>query len=572
MSRTDMNKETRRSNKTGGALRRGLSLLLCLLLIFPAVSALAEIIVIGSSVYSGWYVSEANFPDEVFREYLLSLCKTDYEFLRDSVEIYNLKTMNVSKSSQSSDSWRQGNITSLKGIEHFTYLTKIYCGGNKIASLDVSGRPSLEILLASENQLTSIDVSNNAKLDWLGLDNNQLTSIDLSKNTALTAINLAHNKLTSLDVSNNTALSEINCYSNALTSLDVSKNINLEHLDCDNNPIKTLDVSKNIAMKDLSCWACNLKTLDVSKNVNLTSLDCSVNQITVLDLSKIPALCELVQTAERLHNVDENLDYFYNDTAYLLIDPWTKVIAGSTVSEATADAPEATDDPETTEEPTLTDEPENPPTVGDTFTVSGLKYKVTAAKTVSFTGLEKAKSKATVTIPATVTCAGATFKVTEIAAKAMYKDTKVATVSIGKNVKTVGKNAFASCTKLKTVKGGAAVTAIKDSVFSGCKVLKTFPAMGKLQTIGANALKSCVKLASFTLGAAVKSIGKNAFNGCKALKTITVKTTKLTNSNVGAGAFKGIYSKATFKCPKSKLKAYKTLFVKKGAPKTCKFK
>ena len=51
-----------------------------------------------------------------------------------------------------------------------------------------------------------------------------------------------------------------------------------------------------------------------------------------------------------------------------------------------------------------------------------------------------------------------------------------------------------------------------------------------------------------------------------------MKTTKLTGSNVKAGAFKGIHSKATFKCPKKQLTAYKKLFVKKGAPKTCKFK
>ena len=69
----------------------------------------------------------------------------------------------------------------------------------------------------------------------------------------------------------------------------------------------------------------------------------------------------------------------------------------------------------------------------------------------------------------------------------------------------------------------------------------------------------------------MKSIGKNAFNGCKALKAITVKTTKLTDKNVGAAAFKNIYKKATFTCPKAKLKAYKKLFIQKGAPKTCKF-
>ena len=52
------------------------------------------------------------------------------------------------------------------------------------------------------------------------------------------------------------------------------------------------------------------------------------------------------------------------------------------------------------------------------------------------------------------------------------------------------------------------------------------------------------------------SIGKNAFNGCAGLKTITVKTEKLTNKNVGAGAFKGINKKATFKCPSNASQTY----------------
>ena len=105
----------------------------------------------------------------------------------------------------------------------------------------------------------------------------------------------------------------------------------------------------------------------------------------------------------------------------------------------------------------------------------------------------------------------------------------------------------------------------------GCKALDSFPVLKKLQTIGANAFKDCVKLAKFTLGAKVNSIGKNAFNGCKGLKYIDVKTKKLTEENVGAAAFKGIYKKATIQCPAKKLKAYKELFIEKGAPKTCIF-
>ena len=36
---------------------------------------------------------------------------------------------------------------------------------------------------------------------------------------------------------------------------------------------------------------------------------------------------------------------------------------------------------------------------------------------------------------------------------------------------------------------------------------------------------------------------------------------------IGKAAFKGIKSGATFKCPKSKVKAYKKLLAKAGAPK-----
>ena len=72
--------------------------------------------------------------------------------------------------------------------------------------------------------------------------------------------------------------------------------------------------------------------------------------------------------------------------------------------------------------------------------------------------------------------------------------------------------------------------------------------------------------------AAIKTIGKTAFYKCAKLKTITIKTTKLTTKTVGKNAFKGVYKKATVKVPAKKLKAYKTLLVKKGLPKTAKVK
>lgn len=153
---------------------------------------------------------------------------------------------------------------------------------------------------------------------------------------------------------------------------------------------------------------------------------------------------------------------------------------------------------------TVIEDPERKaPAIGDSFTYKDLKFKVTAKKEVTFIGLKKAKSLASVTIPASFKYKKTTYTVAAIAANAMKGDTKI-----------------------------------------------------KKLTIGAN----------------IKSIGKNAFSGCKNLKTITVKTKKLTGQTVKSNAFAKINSKATFKCPKEKLDEYAKLFVKKGAPKNCKFK
>ena len=46
-------------------------------------------------------------------------------------------------------------------------------------------------------------------------------------------------------------------------------------------------------------------------------------------------------------------------------------------------------------------------------------------------------------------------------------------VSIGKNVKSIGTNAFKGCIKLKTIKGGKNLTKIGAKAFYGCKTLKS---------------------------------------------------------------------------------------------------
>ena len=94
----------------------------------------------------------------------------------------------------------------------------------------------------------------------------------------------------------------------------------------------------------------------------------------------------------------------------------------------------------------------------------------------------------------------------------------------------------------------------------------------KVTSIAKNAFKNNSKLTKVTIGSNVTTIGANAFYGCKKLKSITIKTTKLTTKTVGKYAFKGIYSKAVIKVPKSKYKSYVSLLKAKGVSKTTKFK
>ncbi len=159
----------------------------------------------------------------------------------------------------------------------------------------------------------------------------------------------------------------------------------------------------------------------------------------------------------------------------------------------------------------------NQPAPGTFHTVGKYTYQIINQKEAAFQNPANQKT-GSVTIPASVTIAGKSYKVTKIADKA-FRNTRISKVKIGKNVKSIGIKAFYNCKNLSSV----------------------------------------------TIGVKVNKIGKQAFADCKSLKKITVKTTKLTAKNVGSKAFQGISGKAKFQFPKRKQKDYKKLFRVKGA-------
>ncbi len=160
-------------------------------------------------------------------------------------------------------------------------------------------------------------------------------------------------------------------------------------------------------------------------------------------------------------------------------------------------------------------------------------------------------SAAAVSIPATVTINGITYKVTSVAPNAFKNNKRITKVTVGKNVNTIGASAFYGCSKLKNIifKSGSELTAINSKAFYKCTVL--------------------IKI---TIPSKVAKIGTQAFYGCKKLKTIIIKTTKLTGAKIGSKALKGISSKATIKVPKKRLSSYKKVLKAKGVGSDVKIK
>ena len=256
------------------------------LLALLALAALAPDAALAEAVK----INETNFPDDNFRDYVLTEIDTSGDGSLSDTEIATVTMINVSSEG----------ITDLTGIKHFTALTDLYCSSNQLTTLDVSGN----------TQLTSLDCSSN-----------QLTALDVSKNTNLTALDCSSNNLTKLDVSGCTALKRLFCDGNQLTELNVSSNTELTSLYCFNNNLTALDVSKNTALQRLNCSGNNLTKLDVSGCADLKTLYCSNNALTALDMSGYTNLQTLNcsnQVAEL--NVDRETDGSWNADLLTLID------------------------------------------------------------------------------------------------------------------------------------------------------------------------------------------------------------------------------------------------------------
>ena len=482
-------------------------------------------------------IDKTIFPDANFRAYVKDSFDTDGNKVLDDDEIDAVR--DISCGGQ--------NIASLQGIEHFTKLELLYCFDNQLTALDLSRNKKLTELSCFGNQLTALDLSRNTALETLFCNGNQLTALDVTRNTKLITLSCSSNQLTALDVSKNTELIALTCDNNQLTELDVSRNTVLTTLYCDNNQLTELEVTRNRNMKYIGCSGNQLTELDVSKAPALMELYCDNNRITSLDTGKNPGLLMLLCGGNRLSklNVSGNTELLELHCGGNRLTSLTLPAAPYLyLLDVSANALKKLDIAGT---PMLRDAVEaGKPTPGD-FREEGYSL---------IWSMETATEYIVLTADGNITLTSGDKTLAEPA-------------------ETFDFQRGGLVYRLNSAKKTATVTGATDKKAKELLIedtLTVFDRTYKVTAIKASAFKGMKKLASVVVGKYVKTIGKSAFSKCAKLKTITIKTTKLTTKTVGANAFKGVYRKATVKVPAKKLKAYKTLLVKKGLPKTAKIK
>ncbi|MBC7847347.1 MAG: T9SS type B sorting domain-containing protein [Flavobacterium sp.] len=138
-------------------------------------------------------------------------------------DIIDKRVLTANISNISAISLHDLNISDLTGIQDFTSLTYLSCGGNLF------------------------------------------TTLDISKNTALTEFGCIGSKLTIIDFSKNISLTKISIYNSKLTAIDISKNIGIQILLCENNNLITANLKNGNNM--------NLNVLSLAQNPNLKCIE-----------------------------------------------------------------------------------------------------------------------------------------------------------------------------------------------------------------------------------------------------------------------------------------------------------
>ena len=461
-------------------------------------------------------IDEKAFPDATFRTWVREYLDPNGDGVLSDAECNAVTAIEIAQGSDTHELF----LSSLEGIAYFPHLQELTCRLMPVTGVDLSRNTELTYVCFAYCQITQLDVSMLSDLTTLivNKDNHDvpgLTALDVTHNPKLQVLSLHFNDLKALDLGSCPALTELGLNGNAIEHLDLSGHSSLDTVYCTDSALKTVDLTGCSALTYLNCNGSKLEALDVSPCPTLESLFLLSNQLDSLDLSassKLVSLSVINNPLTSLKLAPSLLRLYAYSTALKSLDlrgcPALLAVAGRT--------------------PTREYDAD--------YQCNYLLYKSSSADLQIDEGTRLITDDSEPEAPTAA---------------------------------TVGALKYSLDGSEATVTGPKSKNAKKLTIPATIKVEgKTY----KVTEIKANAFKGMKKLTTVVIGKNVKTIGKNVFYKCAKLKSITIKTTKLTTKTVGANAFKGVYKKATVQVPAKKLKAYKTLLVKKGLPKTAKVK
>ena len=288
-------------------------------------------------------LTSANFPDPQFYLYLADMIDVDHDFVLSEGE-RSVPVIAV----------HDRDIASLSGIRYFPHLQELYCGSNRLTSLDVSGLSELKKIWCMDNSLQELNVSGCEALEEVAFYNNRLVTLDFSGCAALKSLNGYGNpllevlrvagcaslefldvkdaKVRLLDLADCASLRQLYCQNNQLVRLDVTGCAALEEVICDGNQLTSLDLGGHAALTRLYATGNRLTGLDVTGCAALATLYTQGNQLSSLDVTGCPKLIGCAQGASAVRRYDEGLGIHYvnlfDDSGDVTFDETTVLTAG----------------------------------------------------------------------------------------------------------------------------------------------------------------------------------------------------------------------------------------------------
>lgn len=217
-----------------------------------AVITFATCLSIGGVAYAEELVAinENTFTDKNFRAIVSEIYDVNSNGYLETSE--RTKTMITVSGYLEEICGPDATIESLKGIEYFYNLSKLYCAGIGLKELDVHLNTKLTRITCMGNELTTINLGTLNELTYLDCSINNISSLDLSGTPNIETLICNTNKLTSVNLSGLANLTTLYINQNELTELNLASNEKLTNFACTYNHIKELDLSKNTLLVDIT--------------------------------------------------------------------------------------------------------------------------------------------------------------------------------------------------------------------------------------------------------------------------------------------------------------------------------